>query len=44
MYAAFYNRVWIYNLPASEALVYLEEGHKVVRMDSLAIIEGWNDD
>ena len=26
------NGQWIYNIPASEALVYLEEGYHIIRM------------
>lgn len=33
MFAVYYNGGWIENIPATEALVYLEEGHKVMRMD-----------
>jgi hypothetical protein len=33
MFRAWYNGRWIENIPATEALVYKQEGHTVIRMD-----------
>lgn len=33
MYRVWYLKRWIENVPETEALVFKEEGHKVIRMD-----------